>query len=113
MLPAEDTDTGVVVPVPRAKLGPLEAYVVKRLDELARQPYREDSTRSVLLRTAAFGEKQRELEVCARRGMTRFPDGQGMYGLGVDLPVLVGLLAAARVRGGEDSGRGSCNGAWL
>ena len=113
MLPAEDADTGVAVPIPRAELGLLEAYVVRQLDELARQPYREDSTRSVVLRTAAFGEKQGELEMCARRRMTRFSDGQGMYGLGVDLPVLVGLLAAARVRGEKDGGRGNCKGAWL
>lgn len=62
----------------------------------------------MVLRTVAFGIKQRRLEICARRRDVVTDTGVVLKGLGDKLPVVAGFLASVRYEGWKHGRQGSC-----
>ncbi len=76
------------------------------LEKQRKESYRYDSP-DVVLRTVAFGIKQRKLEICARRRDVVTDKGV-LKGLGDKLPVVVGFLASVRYEGWKYGRQGVC-----
>ena len=69
-----------------------------------------DQGRDLVLRTAAFGIEQGELQICAQRRDKVGVHGEVVLeGLGADLPLVVGLLASLRYNGWKAGKRGDCD----
>lgn len=68
------------------------------------------NNRGVVLRTAAFGIEQGELQMCAQRRDVLTENGElVLKGLGPNLPVVVGMLASLRYNGWKAGKRGDCS----
>ena len=80
---------------------------LSEIEKQAKESYRYDGG-DVVLRTAAFGLKQRKLEICARRRDIVTDKGVVLEGLGDKLPVVAGLLASVRYEGWKTGRRSDC-----
>ncbi len=77
------------------------------IERQGKESYRYDGG-DVVLRTVAFGIKQRKLEICARRRDVVTSQGIILKGLGDKLPVVAGLLASVRYLGDENGRQENC-----
>lgn len=77
------------------------------IEKQGNESYRHDGG-DVVLRTVAFGIKQRKLEICARRRDVVTDKGVVLKGLGDKLPVVAGFLASVRYEGWKHGRQGGC-----
>ena len=81
---------------------------VEQLEKQGNRTARDNG--GVVLRTAAFGIEQGELQMCAQRRDILSENGEiVLKGLGPTLPVVVGMLASLRYNGWKAGARGDCS----